>query len=147
VVQVDGTLIEELDKAEQNQNVVIMVVDAWTLQVDSYFNYMRLYDGRTFVNCAVLVPWNMKDEDTAEKISTLQDRIRKAFARRIISKDPTCILDRISTAEDLESELKASLHKVRMRIMEYGEVGKPVDSGAPKPTISGPGGDEPDEPQ
>jgi hypothetical protein len=90
------------------------------------------------------VPWNTKDQETTSRIADLQERVWLAFRKRRILNDPICILDRINTADDLETEIRASFNKVRMRLMEYGEVGKPVSSAQKIPMISAPGGSQPD---
>jgi FxsC-like protein len=138
IVSVDESLLGQLETMEKNNNVVIIVVDPWTLKIDRYRNQLRNFDDRSFVNCAVLIPWNLNDPETNRDLEELRGHVGWALGKRIVQKDPTAILDRINSAERLDTEMAACFNKVRMRLIEYAQVAKPISSGKTLPAITGP---------
>jgi FxsC-like protein len=141
VVPVDDSLLSQLEAMEKNNNVVIIVVDTWTLKVERYRNQLKQFDDRNFVNCAVLVPWNLDDEEVSRELKVLQEHVGWALGKRVVWRDPTTILaiDRINNSDQLATEMAACFNKVRMRLIEYAQVAKPISSGQTIPAISVPG--------
>jgi FxsC-like protein len=139
VVPLDESLLSQLETMEKNNNVVIIVVDSWTLKVEKYRNQLKNFDDRSFVNCAVLIPWNLNDPETNRDLDELRGHVGWALGKRFVQKDPTAILERINSSDQLETEMAASFNKVRMRLIEYAQVAKPISSGQTIPAISVPG--------
>lgn len=71
-----GQLIQDFS----NQFVpVVVIVDAWTLSIERYRNVVNFFDKENFVNCTVVVPWNMLDADTANRTPDLERNLEVTF--------------------------------------------------------------------
>jgi hypothetical protein len=55
----DRDLVHRIRKAEQDGQVVILLVDPWSICIKTYREVMEEYDKSNFENCAVLVAWNV----------------------------------------------------------------------------------------
>jgi hypothetical protein len=55
VLPLSNALIGQLDIADDTNTIVVVIVDPWTLNVQSYQNYMKTYDKRNLVSCAVTI--------------------------------------------------------------------------------------------
>ncbi len=73
---VDGSIVDRIREAEDKGEVVILLVDPWTVQVQGYEQYMRTYDKHNFDNSAVLVAWNSPDRGDPER-KILRDQLSK----------------------------------------------------------------------
>src|SRR5262249_27969233 len=73
----DGKLLDRILEAKQKNKVVVLLVDAWTLQLTKYRNLMKDYrelmkssmltdasEPNLPRNCIVVVPWNEQDPET-----------------------------------------------------------------------------------
>lgn len=140
-VPLDTQIINRLEAAERDNKIVAIIVDTWTLRVQKYHNFMREYDERSFLNCVVLVPWNTKDDETANSLPVLEDVVRVTFLKKAGLKDPSCFLDQIRSPEELKRKLSVVLNRTRMRVIEKAEVIKKAESEQiiTKPIIVGPG--------
>jgi FxsC-like protein len=138
VIPLDANIIQQLQKATQNNKLVVIVVDTWTLRVERYHELMQAYDGHNALNCILVVLWNITDDETVNNISILNDTILYTFPFKATSKDPNTFLDRISSLEELKRELTPSLNKARMRIISIAKVVRKMEGYQviPKPTIT-----------
>jgi FxsC-like protein len=139
---VDEHLVERLEDAKKRNKIVVLLVDAWTLCLDSYQERMREVDERSFFNTAILVPWNPEDPETAAQRAELQVRLEATFLDRYVTRDQ--FADAIETVEDLKNELKVALTRAKMRLINAAQVRKRVgEKTMAKPTVAGPGGPPP----
>jgi FxsC-like protein len=128
VVEPDAELIKRLREAEQNNKIVAIVVDTWSLLLQVYRGPMLEYDRLNFLNCVVLVAWNDKDDELTEtQRSELMDVMQTTFPRNFFKRDRTCFLETNSHTE-LMKELSTVLSKARARIREHGEVMRKAES-------------------
>jgi FxsC-like protein len=56
VVDIDAQLVETIRRAAAANEIVLIVIDPWTVRIQSYRDPLRAYDRQTFINCALLVP-------------------------------------------------------------------------------------------
>ena len=89
--------VEAILDAERNHNVVVVVVDAWTLKLDTYRDFIDKFDGRFFFNCGALVPWNRADAETAAALAELRRRFSKVSIVGAVANDPHVIADGIDS--------------------------------------------------
>lgn len=133
----DEDIVGRIKDAECQNKIVAIIVDTWTLNLQRYRAFMSEYDGRNFINCAVLVPWNNWDDETQVNRSVLVNRMWGTFYRHAVKPDPNCFLDSISSPDELRKGLSAALNKARERIVEKAEVIRKAENGPaiPKPRI------------
>ena len=123
---VGNDLVESIREAERKNNIVVIILDAWTLQLEAYRQLMSRWGENAFYNCVLLIPWN-RDDETAGARQRLVDRLAATFPNRILvsvddperkitSLDQFCIMDGINRWEDLLAVLHDSLDNVRTRI-------------------------------
>jgi FxsC-like protein len=137
-IPVDERLIENLEQAETRHNVVLLIVDAWTLKLQQYSNLLSMFDRRIFLNCAILAPLNMKDPETAQHQDELKETLFLTF-QRWRSLPPHKFW--IGPGEDFKDVLRDTLIRVRADIIGSGRIEGGVNRrlSISKPTISGPG--------
>lgn len=138
---VDDALLDRLRSAEETNAIVMIVVDPWTIQLEPYRSHMLEFDQRAFVNCALLVPWNESDPETAAAQDRLATAVRRTFSRYFVLSSTQ--LREIRSADELQHTLIAAIGDVRRRILQRAEVFRDVDTSVSLPMISGPGGAAP----
>lgn len=136
---VDATLVDRLRSAEAAHAIVIIIVDPWSIQLDSYEPHMRAFDQNSFVNCGLLIPWNESDQETGEMVSRLGGLIRQTFSRCYVL-NTAYIRDRIHSEDELQHALVAAIGDIRRRILQRAEVLRDIDASVPMPSIVGPSG-------
>lgn len=124
---IETDFIERLRRAEDNNNIVVIIVDPWSIQVQSYKNYMRDFDRKDFVNCGVLIPWNDKDDETSQELDKLQAGVHQAFSRKFIFK--TYLRESIRSPEELRQEICNTINEVRGRLLLKAKVQKSAGAG------------------
>ncbi len=137
-IPVDEKLIEQIEKADEGNQIVVFVVDTWTLRLPSYYQRMRKADEELpFTNCIVVVPWNEKDAETIQQSDLLQKKLKAAFVYRTLSNSPS-FLSRISTVDDLRKDLSVVMQKTKMKLIERADILQQASSEAivAKPNIS-----------
>lgn len=117
VTEVDD-LIPRLEQALKQKNMVIIVLDPWALQVDTYAKALEEYDGRDFLHCAVVVPWNETDQETASAGDDLRALLKEKLKTKVVSGDPKKFRAGISSPEELTKGVSELLVELRKRIIE-----------------------------
>lgn len=125
----DESLLDRLIEAQENNKIVVILTDSWSLQVDRYCKLMKQFDARNFLNCTVLIPWNLQDDETVKNLEKLEALVKYAFPTNVISNNPSYFFDSIKTLADFKKQLSTSLNKTRMRIIEYADVRKKAEGG------------------
>jgi FxsC-like protein len=126
--------IDQLRAAHKNKNVVLVLVDPWTLRLDSYVNLMKHCD-TNHENSAILVVMNKNDAETFEQLTTLDTRLNEAFSDLRLRNDPY-VYREISSLVEFGPALEDVLAKVQLRTVQTSgstkvAVGPPTISGAP----------------
>ena len=118
VLQLDAPdLTQRLQRAQANSNIVIMVVDAWTLRLESYYEIVQAFGGDMGLDFVVVVPWNLKDAQTKDQQKTLKSVLSKVLGERIRSGDPNLLLNPVTSADELTVRLAATLEYMRQRLV------------------------------
>lgn len=139
---VDGDLLDKIGAADKLNQIVVIVVDTWTLQLQNYRQIMKNADEKLqFTNCIMLVPWNEKDEESVKNIEKLQATVKAAFENRILNNSPN-FLSRISSVDELKAQLSMVLQRTKMKLIERSDIRRKAigDVIISKSTITGPGG-------
>jgi len=134
-----ANLTDEIDKAESNNEPVMVIADAGSMPLKPYSDALSAYDeAKNFLNCSVLVPWpSDKKADL-----TLLGRFCK---RKLMVGPPAHYWQGIASREELAKTIEMRLTELRMGILEVGACVRKAESTelsaeAPvsKPTVTGP---------
>jgi FxsC-like protein len=139
---IDQDLIEVLQQARSRNEIVILLVDAWTVRLAEFHELVQAYDQQNLLNTAVLVPWNLEDAETAEQAEVLRVAIQSAFENNCQRRDPRTFRDNVSSSRVLKRELRNVLAETQRRIIERADVARRATSAGMivKPIVSGPHG-------
>jgi FxsC-like protein len=135
-LSLDVDLIPRLEAAQRDNKIVAIIVDTWTLQVPKYRDALKAFDDRNFLNCVVLVPWNLKDSETASAQASLKDLLVKSLPKNKLTKDPKYFIDSITSPDEFRKSIGAALNTIKAQILSYAEVEKKAgEEIIPKPII------------
>lgn len=142
-------VVEILRDARARNTLVVIVVDVWSLELPAYRTVMWNLDGaERFPNAGVLVVWNLDDHETTGRQDHLVRALRVSFPTLMIMKDPLVFHDQLGTPSQLTDKLRATLHELKRRIADFGDVMR-MARGADavvKPLLVGPGAPPPVQP-
>lgn len=139
---VPQNIVDILRGARAKNTIVVIVIDVWSLQLPAYSTMMSDIDGaERFPNAGVLVVWNLADGETPDHQQALVDALKVSFPTLMIMKDPLVFHDQLSTPTELTEKLRATLHVLKRRITDFGDVMRMAKGSAPiaKPLLVGPG--------
>lgn len=152
-IPLDDDLIDRLREAEKNREIVVILLDAWTLRIGSYKGMMQPFDRENFLNCALLIPWNDKDQETLGQRAELEKAVKSTFRFKAELKSSTYYKDSIRSAKELRSKLLKTMTEIRMKMIELGEPERTIEAEQiveearakgivieVQPIVSGPGG-------
>ena len=132
---VGENLFELLEKAQENNELVVLIVDPWVVGVSRYKGILKKLDGLRYRTTAVLVPW-----EAAERI---EEKVRNALylclANWVESGESTFRQD-IGSMEEFEKILGQVMIEIRSRILRRAEVARRVqeDGAQPRPILANP---------
>lgn len=112
-LNIDDSLSRVIDEAKKEHELVILLVDPWTLLLSDYRKLVEWYDGRQYLHTAALVVWDA-DPDTMVSRDDLLNTVSRVFQVSKISNKPT-YSDRAGTAKKFKRELR--------HVIEYIQVG------------------------
>jgi FxsC-like protein len=102
----DDLLADRIAEAQENNNIVVIVIDPWSLRLERYSKLLKDCDGRDFYNCAVLMAWNNKDPESNREIEGLKLKIQKEVLKtKFLNQAPNYFLEPIGSRDDLASAL------------------------------------------
>jgi FxsC-like protein len=149
----DNSLLDAIKAARKRREIVVIVVDPWTLNLSSYNKIMEEYDTNNYENCALLVPWNAPDQETEQQREALRDLVGRTFRFKKQQRKLIYYRDDISSERVLKSELLKVLVRWKARYIETAKktaeikndsieqearsAGRAIDR---QPVVAGPGG-------
>jgi FxsC-like protein len=140
------TLVEELRGMERKQNMVLLLVDSWSILLRSYGPLMRAYDEAQLSNSAVLIPWNPEDLDTKAN-PNLRDKVIGTFQHKASAEGPP---ERfrfpIETVTEFRTQLTQTLAWIRKQLRPVRVAGDPMAVTKPLLRASSQVMEEPDHP-
>jgi FxsC-like protein len=125
VLPISNALIDQLEGLDDTNTIVVLVVDPWTLHVQSYQDYMKKYDRRNFVSCAVVIVWNPNDPSDTLTPDQLQQKVRETFKNSLTNQN-LYIKETASSAEKLSEELVSTIVEIRRRLDTRGKILRPT---------------------
>jgi FxsC-like protein len=138
-ISLDQNFMQQVEEAGRNNQIVVILVDTWTLRLPIYRQLMNVFDQKSFLNCIVVVPWNAQDAETAANRETLEKYLNAAMPNLSLNKPPNFLGD-ISSRDELRKELVAKLLETKQKIMALAQVRWIVtdEENRFKPVVTGP---------
>jgi len=127
-IPLDEHFVEAIEDAVKKNKIVAVLVDSWTVRLPAYRDLMKRLDGRDFDNCVVVIPWNMRDAETASGRDLLQQAIDATFVSTARRGDPQRFVTTTGSCTNLKDELSKSLLAARGRILESQAVVRKAES-------------------
>jgi FxsC-like protein len=127
VLPLSNALLAQLEAADESNTIVVLVVDPWTLNVQSYQEYMKSYDKRNLVSCAVLVVWNPADQNDRLTPPQLLQKVRETFKNSITNQN-LYVREMVKSPADFNAELVSAIVEIRRRLDARAKLYRPIDS-------------------
>ena len=104
-VPADGSLLDLIEAADKRKEIVVIVVDPWTLKLSSYQGLMKEYDKKNFKNCALLVSWSADGTETEQELQELRELVSETFEYKKSLRKMIPYRDDIRSITTLKGEL------------------------------------------
>jgi FxsC-like protein len=132
-------VVNRIERARRDNEIVVVLVDWWTTQLDSYQRVLAEIDRRGLDRTAVLVPASRTDEETAQNRDELRFGLRRTFRNTATRPDPMFRAE-IATPDGFDSDLAGVIEEARNRIFREGQVHHlpPGDPPGDRPILRGP---------
>lgn len=141
-IPLNDDLVQNIRQAENENVIVLLIVDPWSVKLPLYRKYLEDYDKERFVNCGVITIWNLSDSATANHQSHLREILREAISRIWISGDGY-MRDCAQGPEEFQRELINAVNEIRRKIVARGRVFHKIGADIyPLPQLAGPGGNQ-----
>ncbi|MCK5148184.1 TIR domain-containing protein [bacterium] len=134
-------LFELLNTSEKQNNLVVIILDLWSMkEIEEIKDFLEQYDKYNFLNCSIMIPWNVQNIDFESKGDKLKEILEKAIFNTMNLK-PQTINIQIESFADLSDTIKNAVEKIRGLLVEKAKVYGCVRSDIiiERPEISGPG--------
>jgi FxsC-like protein len=126
----DDALADRIAEAQENNNIVVIVIDPWSLRLERYRQLLKACDARDFYNCAVLMAWNKKDPESNTEIEALKCRIQEEVLRtKFVNQAPNYFWEPIGSRDDLIRALIQAVTGAHTKISKF----LPVDPAKTEP--------------
>jgi FxsC-like protein len=143
VVTIEG-LSERIDAAVENNQIVVLLVDAWVTRLDNYREALARYSEREQTRqdqtTAVMIPWNHNDSETQEHAQELTRSIRGVFYRRMAGGEDVMYRTSVLTHDAFGADLRVVLEVAKNHMFVRGKVyRRPVgEDPGERPILEGP---------
>lgn len=75
--------IDQLKTLKNQNNIVLIIIDLWSLKaMERIENCLRSYDTTNFLNCSIMVPWNIQDGKFEHDTDHLKKNLMTCFLLR-----------------------------------------------------------------
>lgn len=136
---VDGQLVQLVRAAEQNREIVVLILDNWATRIGSFSAALEQYDLQQFDNAAIVVPTSNSDEETASQLDHLRAELFQRMRRSM--RNGPLFRDDAGDAAEFDAVLRQVIVEVRRRIVEdhppARRAGSADEQPVPMPAISG----------
>jgi FxsC-like protein len=135
-------LIAEIDEAWKRRQIVVLVVDGWSVHWDAQYRaVLKALDHRVDPHWCVLVPWNEQDGDSVRRGAEIRDSLNVTFdMHKNLLRNPMFFRDSIHSAEELKTAVRQVLMQLKEEIRKRAPIDMPVPAGPARSILSGPSG-------
>lgn len=132
-------VVDRIERAQRDNEIVVVLVDWWTTQLDSYQRVLAEIDRRGLSRTAVLVPASRTDQETTKNLDELRFGLRRTFRNTASRPDPMFRAE-IETPDGFDADLAGVIEEARNRIFREGRVHHlpPGDPPGDRPILNGP---------
>lgn len=122
-ISFNNTLIREVKNAKENNNIVVIIVDSWTLMLPQslYHKLMCQYDESHFFNCVLLVIFNFEDQETKKNNLKLKQKVEEIFFTKFHDYSGDGFIDEVKSKEELDEQLIFVLEKTKQKIIKFSQ--------------------------
>jgi FxsC-like protein len=133
-IPVGLNLLNDLKQAEVDKSLTIVIIDPWTARNNRFSSVLEEFDHVIFLNCVVLIPWNLLDSGTKDERERLLQELRILLARNFETKNDVFFRHKIDdyiafrgaitkALSDLEALL--ARHRLPLRRVDLSEYSMP----------------------
>lgn len=122
-LECDANLLPRLKQAKQARVPVVIFADPWSLRLKRYRELLAEYDDLNLMNCAVLVPWNRDDPETAAQEQALFSELRLVCGQKIRQQYPGHYWQ-IGTNDEFANRAQSVLDEITLRLIDTAETGQ-----------------------
>jgi FxsC-like protein len=122
----DEQFVQRLRSADERDNIILTLVDPWTMRLRAYGEYAKKYDEADLFKSAVLICWNGNDQDTKRYRSALKEALPSIFPHKYRLGSAAGIRPEIDNYDQLRIELANALVGVRREIVDQIPAARPV---------------------
>jgi FxsC-like protein len=128
-----------IERARRNNEIVVLLVDAWITKLSRYRSALAIFDERDEPTVAMLAPASDTDPETSIHRGELRSDLHDTFHRNLRRGD-TLVRIEIDDTEAFEADLVAVLEEAQNRIFRHGRVfRRPAEEiPAQRPILQGP---------
>jgi FxsC-like protein len=132
-------LTERIDRANEHNHVVVLLVDAWATRLAEQRKALRDYDQRNEPTTGVLIPMPSSDRETEDKRTELIGELRGTLSNNDIRRD-TLFRWGMPTYDAFDLELQDVLEEAQNRIYRRGRAWRLPSGESPgeRPILEGP---------
>ena len=138
-------LLERVDAALKQRQIVVIVIDPWSLHWDAqravprYQPLLQRLDARLDYHWCVLVPWNENDAGIAPLREEVAAAVHATFDRHAtLLPNPLFYREDISSAAELQAAVAESLTRLKEEVKKRADVARPMPAGPSRPAVTGP---------
>lgn len=131
---------DSIKVAQQHNQIVVLLVDAWSTGLSRYRSLLEDWDQRNEPNSAVLIVMSHDDAETQQHHDELVGRMRRTMWNNEHKPDELMVRRSVLTHQSFQADLQVVLEVARNRLFANGKVFRrpEQDSRAPRPILEGP---------
>ncbi|MEU4242924.1 TIR-like protein FxsC [Actinoplanes sp. NPDC026619] len=138
VISVDH-LDETLAEARVNNQVVVILVDAWSTRIPANREILQRYDDRGERPAAIMIPVNSTDDESHQNDQALTESVRATFPNNWAQQENSRFHRRVLDLTNFEPELQMVLAESQNRIFADPVIRRPLPPvTAERPILEGP---------
>jgi FxsC-like protein len=131
---------ERIDGAVNRNELVVLLVDAWSPGLATHRQALVDYDAREEVTSAVMIPFNTADTETLSETTILQADLANVLRRTVERRDRVMLRQNVPTPEQFYDDLEEILEVGKNRMFKIGKVNPqlPDRPSRARPILEGP---------
>ncbi len=127
---------------EEKRQLVVLLLDGWTVQLQKYREALRRLDQQNYINCSILIPVNPVDAEASQPALPLDQTVRETLYHRFKTAGDLFLRPEIRDLPTLRQQIGDVLIRLRAEVINRTHPpAADLPAGGTRPTVTGPGGD------